>query len=340
MRVVLPVTGSWRHDLTHCLHTTMGVLVGYHGLDPLQVLGSGWGFGYRPGDVRREEYYFPCERGSLLASLAPHHRVSSTWHQPRDAAQGWAQVREAVAGGQPVAVAADNFYLPFRPAYRDVHTNHLLTVYGFDDEDGTVFVCDPVPPRFQGAIGIDELTAARDSTNPIVHDRDLFFTANPTANRWLTISLGPEQPRHDEAFVRTAVRSNVEGLRAGTAGPVLTGLAGQRRFLTEWLARLPEGDRQVDEVFILAGAILAITGLHADFLRDAGRRFHDPELIEIGRDVDRVAHHWAALRIAVAGARGAAGAALPGLRIRAQRLMADQEHVVARMSRLPVPALG
>lgn len=354
MRIVLPGIRHWRHDLTHCLHTTMGVLLGFHGLDPLPVLGSGWGFAYRPGDVRREEYYFPCLDGSLLASLAPYHPLSSHWHEPAGPAEGWAAVRAAVAAGTPVAVAADNFHLPFRPAYTDVHTNHLLTVYGFDDERGLVFVADPVPPRFQGAIRIEELTAARDSANPIRHDRDLFFTANPLNNRWLTIRVDGPVPEPDLDFVRRVLLANLAGFAAGArsasaggalpgsgragsgTGPdgALRGLAGQREFLTSWLPRVTEGEHCVDEVFILAGAMLASTGLHADFLADAGHRFDHPPLAEAGRMVDRVAHHWAALRIAVATARVEPAAAVDGLLARADALLADQERALDRLAGL------
>lgn len=335
MRVVLPGIRSWRHDLTHCLHTTMGVLLGFHGLDPLQVLGSGWGFQYAPGDVRREEYYFPCGNRCLLSSLAPHHSLSSRWHEPADAEQGWAQVRAAVAAGAPVAVAVDNFYLPFRPAYRDVHTNHLLAVYGFDDERRLVYVADPVPPRFTGPIRIETLTAARDSANPIEHSRDLFFTANPLANRWLSISVDGPQPPADVDFVRAALRANLDGFDQPPGdGAALRGLAGLREFLAGWLPLIVQGPHRIDEVFIVAGAILAITGLHAEFLADAARRLDRPALAELGREVDRVAHHWSALRIAVATARDDPGPAVPALRSRADSLLADQERVLRHMALL------
>ncbi|HZM81193.1 MAG TPA: BtrH N-terminal domain-containing protein [Candidatus Limnocylindrales bacterium] len=331
MRLVLSGIRSWRHDLTHCLHTTFGVLLGFHGLDPLHVLGSGWGFAYRMGDVRREEYYFPCLDGSLLASLAPHHQVASRWHQPSDAIQGWAQVRAAVAAGQPVAVAADNFHLPFRPAFGDVHTNHLMTVYGFDDEAALVWVADPVPPAFNGPITVGELTAARDSGNPIRHDRDMFFTANPIANRWITVEVAAAQPALDVGFVREVLLANVSGfLDRGESGQTLRGLEGLRQFLS----LVPDEPERVDEIFIVAGAILAITGLHADFLADAGRRLGLVSLVELGRMVDRVAHHWTALRIGVANARSTPLADLPLLRERGRRLLADQEAVLDSMARV------
>src|SRR6266536_2832115 len=85
---------AWRHELAGCLHACMATLLGFQGVEPLEALGAGWGFYYRPGDVRREEYYFPCRPGtSLLENLAPYHPVASRWHRPRDAAEGWAQVR-------------------------------------------------------------------------------------------------------------------------------------------------------------------------------------------------------------------------------------------------------
>jgi butirosin biosynthesis protein H-like len=332
MRVVLPGIRHWRHDLTHCLHTTMGVLLGHHRIDPLHALGAGWGFRYAPGDVRREEYYYPCAGRSLLAALAPYHPVSSAWHEPADPAQGWAQLRAAVAAGAPVAAAVDNYYLPFRPAYTDVHTNHLLTVYGFDDEADTAFVADPVPPRFQGTIRLGELAAARGSDNPVKHERDLFFTANPLGHRWLSVSVGADRPAWDLDFVGTALRGNLAGFGSDSDPGEYRGLGGQRAFLEDSLPRITEGAHRVDEVFIVAGAMLATTGLHADFLAESGRRFDRPVLTELGRRADRIAHHWSALRIAVATARAEPGPAVPGLLARAHALLGDQEQVLTRMA--------
>ncbi len=332
MKLELATPGSWRHDLTHCLHTTMGVLLRHHGLDPLVVLGAAWNFHYRPGDIRREEYYFPCSGDSLLGSLAPYHPVSSIWHQPSGPDEGWSEVRAALLAGSPVAVAADNFHLPFRPAYRDVHTNHLLTVFGFDDGTGEVFVDDPVPPRFCGAITRAKLTAARDSANPVLHERDLFFTANPIGNRWLSVHIGSDWPVFDPDFVRHLVRGNMAGFAGSSDDGALDGLDGQRRFLADSVARLHRDPAVVDELFVVAGAVLAMTGLHADLLYRAGRQFHRPDWCELSREVDRVAHHWTALRIAVATARQDPGAAAESVARRTEQLMADQTRILDRMA--------
>ncbi|MFI6376420.1 BtrH N-terminal domain-containing protein [Streptomyces sp. NPDC050546] len=332
MRVELSGITYWRHDLGHCLHTTMGVLLQHHGLDPLQVLGAAWGFFHRPGDVRREEYFYPLHREGLLESMAPHHPVWSRWHSPEGAEAGWREVRAAVLAGSPVAAAVDNFHLPFRPAYRDVHTNHLLAVYGFDDERDLVLVADPVPPRFQGAIPIGQFTDARDSANPVLHDRDLFFTDNPLANRWLEVGVSDEVPPHDRDFVRGVLEANLKGFTESRPGPELTGIAGQQRFLDEVGDRLAAGDESViDETFIVTGAVLAMTGVHGDYLAATAREFDSPALLEAARTVDRVAHHWSALRIGVAMARDEPALAEGPVRSRAKHLMADQELALDRL---------
>lgn len=339
MRVELPGVRMWRHDLGHCLHATMGVLLGCHGADPLRVLGAAWGFGYRTGDLRREEYYFPLGGESLLGAMAPHHPVSSRWHRPADGEAAWTQVRGAVASGRAVAVAVDNFHLPFRPAYRDVHTNHLLAVYGFDDERDEVMLADPVPPRFQGAITRAQFAAARSSANPEHHDRDLFFTRNPIGDRWLEITVGPGMPPWEPGHARAVITANLGALHGGLTGPggladdggeVYGGRRGLERFLGEAARRMRVGDdpEVVDETFVVAGAVLASTGVHADWLAAAGRDFDRPALREAGRMVERVAHHWSALRITVANAREDTAGAAAALETRTAALLQDQDRAL------------
>lgn len=325
MRVELGPIGSWRHDLTYCLHTTAGVLLGVHRLPPLEVLGAYWGFHHLPGPVPREEYYFPLHQSTLFSSLAPYHPVTSCWHEPADAEQGWADVRAAVASGRPVAVAVDNFHLPFRPAYGDVHTNHLLAVYGFDDALGEALVADPVPPAYQGPIPIAALTAARDSANPIRHDRDLFYTANPIGNRWLDIEVGEGVPAFDASTVDAVLAANLRGF--GDCGPAGAqhGLAGLRAYLDGAVGRFAVDPGLVDELFIVGEPAMGVAGLHADWLALAAGRLGMQPLVRPARLVERVAHHWAALRIAAASARHDRASAVPGLRRRVSLLLQDTE---------------
>lgn len=322
MRVELPGVRQWRHDLTGCLHVALGALLSFHGCDPVEVLGANWEFSYRGGALRREEYFLPGDHESLLSGLAPYHPVSSRWHEPAGAAAAWDEVRGAVSGGRPVAVAVDNFFLPFRPAFGDVHTNHLITVYGFDDEQDEVLVADAVPPRFRGPIRTADLSRARDSANQVRHERDMFFTGNPIGNRWLDIEVAGLLPAFDVTLVRQATSGNLARFRRG-------GLAGQRAFLADVADRLAAGQPEaVDEAFVVAGPVLAITALHAHWLARAGTRFACARLLEAARSVDRVAHHWSAIRITVASDRDDPGRAARSLRARAVALANDHERAI------------
>ncbi len=341
--VMLSGLRAWRHDLAGCLHACAASLLASRGLAPLETLGAAWSFLHLPGELRREEYYYPRPPGvSLLGALAPYHPVRSRWHSPADAEQGWAQVRAAVAAGTPVAVAVDNYHLPFRPAYQDVHSNHLIIVYGFDDAAGSVRVLDTVPPRFDGDITLDQLTAARDSGNRSKHERDMFFADQPIGNRWLESLIDTEDyPAFGSATIRDAIRRNLDGF--ADPGPLgahgYAGLAGLRGFLADSAAKLATGGQVADEVFVAAGAILAATALHADWLAHAARALGVLELAEAGRQVDRVAHHWTAVRIMAALSRDGQVTA-PRLARRAASLLADQERALSELEYLLDHVLG
>jgi hypothetical protein len=326
MRTVISGVRPWRHDLAGCLHACAGTLLEHQEVPALEALGAHWGFYYPPGDFRQEEYYFPCRPdASLLAGLAPYHPVSSRWHLPADAGQGWSDVRERVAAGTPIVVGVDNFWLPFRPAHQDVHANHLVIVYGFDDENETVRVMDTVPPRFDGDLPLAVLTAARGSANEAHHERDMFFADSAIAHRWLEISVDHARLHPlDRPAIAAYLCRNLAGFAAPDDENEHEGLAGLESFLRGMEARLSSGDEIADELFVVAGAALAATALHADWLAEAGRAVGAPRLAEAGRFVERVAHHWTALRITAALTReGEVSTAR--LRRRHDGLIADTE---------------
>ena len=333
---------AWRHELAGCLHAGTATLMDSLGREPDHLLGAAWGFEYRSGDVRAEEYYWPCRAGqSLLAAVAPAAGISSHWHTPRDAADGWAEVRAELAAGHLVAVAVDNFELPFRPAYQDVHANHLVVVTGFDDEAGTVDVLDPVPPAFAGPLEQERLLAARDSGNPVRHDRDMFFTAVPIRNRWLSVSRAGEPMTWALESVRERIAANVRdwtepaGPAAGEPdGPTWQGAAGLDTFLRDRGRALETGQDVVDELFVLAGTALAAAAVHADWLATAASAFARPDLAEAGRQVQSVAHHWSAVRILVA--LGRKDPTVAGrLAVRTQRLTGALDEALTTLARIP-----
>lgn len=332
MRIELAGVRAWRHDLAGCLHACVGTLVDHAGFEPLEVLGANWQFYYRPGDVRSEEYYFPCPANrSLLASLAPRHPIDSRWRWPQDAEQGWQQVRERVAAGTPIAVAVDNFELPFRPAYRDVHSNHLVVVYGFDDERQTVSVLDAIPPFFAGEVPLRVLTAARDSQNRSAHARDMFFADNPIGNRWLQLSF--DEPRRGPDPAALFLTRNLEEFQAPSAPDSYRGRDGIAKFLTDMCDRLEAGHDVVDELFVVAGVALASTAVHADWVAATGQRLKLPGWPELARQIRRLAHHWTALRILASLTRGGE-VGVARLRNRRGELLAELDRTLAGIERV------
>ncbi|MEO7260450.1 MAG: BtrH N-terminal domain-containing protein [Jatrophihabitantaceae bacterium] len=296
MRVELDGIHPWRHDLAGCLHACAATLVSHAGYAPLEALGAGWHFYYQLGDLRSEEYYFPCPDGrSLLSSLAPFSPISSCWRWPRDTEQGWHEVREHLLTGSPAAVAVDNFELPFRPAYQDVHSNHLVVVYGFDDESHSALVLDAIPPFFRGELPLPVLAAARESGNRVSHERDMFFADNPIGNRWLQL-LTDSAPAGDGSPAGFLAR-NLKDFQAAAEPGSYRGRDGVARFLDEMSTRLEGGQPIADELFVVAGVALATTAVHADWVADTGRRLGLAGWPELARQIERVAHHWTAVRI-------------------------------------------
>lgn len=333
MSTVLRPVVPWRHDLCGCLQATVGTVLRLYGHDPAIVLGAAWDFYYPPGDCRQEEFYYPCRWPSLVQSLAPYHPVTSRWHAPADADAGWAGVRGAVQRGTPPVVAVDSYFVPFRPAYRDVHAAHLVVVYGFDEPAGHVYVCDPIPPSFDGPMRLDDLRAARASANPAVHDRDMFFADTPIGHRWLEVESTGPFPALTREWVGEVLAANVRRFREPAQGPALSGMGGLARYLSglSGAAAGEGGTAAMDELFVLGGAVQESTALHADFLVLAGRRLSWPRLAEVGRRVDRLAHHWTTLRYTGGRWRAQPSVIADRLAGRVAQLLADQREVLEEM---------
>ncbi|WDV54262.1 BtrH N-terminal domain-containing protein [Streptomyces coeruleorubidus] len=295
----------WYRDLVSCLQSTFGSLLIREGADPLSVLGAGWRFLHLPGDVRSEEFYYPCppdESGGadLGAALAPHHALRARWWQPADEDDVWREVRETLADDRLVIAAVDNYHLPFRPAYGDVHAAHLVVVYGLDETRGVVYVSDAMPPAFRGAVPIEEFLRSWGSANP-TDVQDAFFSDARIGRRCLDVRLdAPPAPLTPE-LLGGFLRTDVDGFT--TAGSARTGLAGYDEFAAELLDRCRASDAgALRELYPFGWGMQAQASLHGELLRRCGRQWDDPALAGAGRAVEAVAHAWTGLRFT--GAHG------------------------------------
>ncbi|MGW5271523.1 BtrH N-terminal domain-containing protein [Streptomyces sp. NPDC004044] len=311
-----PEPEFWYRDLVSCLQSTFGSVLARAGADPLSVLGAGWRFLHLPGDVRSEEFYYPCpadESGAtdLGAALAPHHALHARWWQPADENDVWREVRETLADDRLVIAAVDNFHLPFRPAYGDVHAAHLVIVYGLDETRGVVYVSDAMPPAFRGTVTIEEFLRSWGSANP-TDVQDAFFSDSRIGRRCLDVRLDvPPAPLTPE-LLGSFLRTDVEGFT--TAASARTGLAGYDEFAAELLDRCRAGDAGVlRELYPFGWGMQAQASLHGELLRRCGHQWDEPALAGAGRAVEAVAHAWTGLRFTGAHGLEDARAAVPDI---------------------------
>ncbi|MGH6689156.1 MAG: BtrH N-terminal domain-containing protein [Gammaproteobacteria bacterium] len=319
MRRILTGVPFYRHELATCLFSTVGEALSHAQRDVALALGAGWDFWYTPGAIGREEYYFPVPEGSLAEALCPGQRVTSVWRTTNDAERAWHDIRELIIDGQVAIVAVDNFYLPFRPAYGDVHANHLVVVHGFDDERRLVYVVDAMPPAYRGPLALADLQRARSSDHREGGRPDRYFAGSPVAHRELRLTFG-RQPEMDADWLVGVMRANLTRLLAPANG----GLRGISAIFT--LADMaeaadpadPSQRRLFEDLVVFTAAARSQRALHGEFLRRAGARLGQPRLRRVARALDRAASGWVALRML--GSRELAGHPATAPRRVAERL--------------------
>ncbi|MFD8817110.1 BtrH N-terminal domain-containing protein [Streptomyces sp. NPDC059627] len=313
--LVLEAPVLWYRDPVSCLQSTFASVLARAGVNPLYALGAGWEFRYVPDDVRSEEFYYPCRHpGDLGRSLLPYHEVSSSWWCPADPADPLREIRAALAEERLVITAVDNYHLPFRPAFGDVHAAHLLIVYGLDEQRGLVHVSDAMPPAFQGPIPLDYFLRSWGSANPQDH-QDAFFSDSRISRRCLSVSVGSGGADPDPERLARWLRANLERFEDPGTTAGLAGLPGLDGYLRELTSRARAGEvRALQELYPFGWGMQAQAALHGELLRDRGAAWDVPELAAAGRAVEGVAHAWTPLRITAAHGLGDPAAAADDLR--------------------------
>lgn len=326
----------WYGDPLSCLQACLGTVLIHAGADPLETLGLGWEFRHIPGDVRREEFYFPCRfAGDPAHSIAPHHPIRSEWWSPDDSADPLRALSDGLCADRPVIVAVDNYHLPFRPAFHDVHAAHLILVAGVDPGREEVTVLDATPPGFAGAIPARDFLNAWGSVNP-TDTQDVFFSSSRIDRRCLTVRLtGPMPPLDRDGFAG-ALRHDLAAFRTGSdaAGGPWTGLAGLRAYLTDLTERAGRGDADaLADVYPFGWGMQAQAYLHAELLRELGVRWELPSLREASSRVAAVSHAWTGLRMTAGHGRNDTAVAAD-LDRHALRLLRRYEEAVEALGRV------
>jgi hypothetical protein len=317
----------WYRDPLSCLQSTLASVLLHAGAEPLPVLGLAWEFLFKPGEVRREEFAYPCRfEGDVARSLAPYHPIRSSWWSPAPDDEPLAELARRIESGELPIAAVDNFHLPFRPAFHDVHAAHLVVVYAIDRRRHEVRVSDATPPAFQGAIPAVDFLASWSSANP-ADAEDAFFSDSQIGRRCLSVEIEGPLPPLGAELLRTALEANL----ARFAASGLAGLRGYVDYLEEG-ARAGER-RPLEELYPFGWGMQAQAFLHGELLRETGSSWSRPELAEAGRAVAEVASAWTGLRMTGAHALAAPAAAAADLRRHGDRLRRRYEVALEAVAR-------
>ncbi|MFC4333107.1 BtrH N-terminal domain-containing protein [Streptomyces andamanensis] len=300
---------QWYEDPLSCLQTTLGSILLEHGLRPVEVLGRACEFAFAPDDVMCEEFYRPAQSSrGVAADLCPYHDVESAWTSGKDADDLIGLIEEHAA----VIVAVDNYHLPFRPAYHDVHAAHLVVVPAWRRTGGgqlEFYVSDAQPPGFQGWLAAEHLVESWTSGNP-TDTQDVFFSSREIGGRVLTVKVRPEPgPLTDDQVVR-ALRGNLDRWDTGTSGPadrVWTGRSGLRRFV-ERLDEHSADPARLRPAYTFGWAMQAQAYLHGRFAQECALRTRPGHLAEVAASADRVVSAWSNVRLLSAHAAHTPGA--------------------------------
>ncbi|WP_170565813.1 BtrH N-terminal domain-containing protein [Ruegeria atlantica] len=301
----------WFHESVSCLQDCMAMALKYYGEDPITILGARWSFFHDPAQVSQQEFYYPSPYGDLGRDLAPFHNLSARWHSAPDANAMLVDVEKALLDGRPVMLVEDNYFMPNRPAWHDVHAAHLVLVTGYDMLNETYRIMEPTPPLYHGSISREQLLKAIGSENEIREEwRDYFFAGAELSFQWIDIHPPSSPPPLDIAFVKDVLVQNLRDFRdPDLSDATLKGLTGLRQYLEDVVLQARQSEQaaqqRLSEIYTIGWAHLAQTALHAEYLKKASHAFSSAELCEAARRVDSLAAKWTAFRLF--GAHGAHG---------------------------------
>ena len=285
-----------RFELDTCLLSSFASVLRHQGLDDTTLLGTTWEFNFPLKNIRNEEYYLPITRSSLAETLVPDAKLKSAWKTATTDQAGWEMLREEILAGFPAPIAVDNFHLPFRPAYHDVHSKHLIIAYGFDEAAGNAYVLDATPPSFNGTVSIEDLQRARGSINPKEGQRDHFFTNSNVSFAMLKIrATGKPASTSIQKILVNCVRRSMTGMKTTDSSPsYLIGLEGIRQ-LAERSETSPLEVAQ--DIFIYAGTLMAQRARLSIFLARVGEELASKGIIALSEEIQKIAYRWGTIRI-------------------------------------------
>ncbi|HYO15332.1 MAG TPA: hypothetical protein VE685_19210 [Thermoanaerobaculia bacterium] len=162
------------------------------------LLGLRWSFGLPSSPLEEmTEYSLPLNPTPLPAALAQRGDLRIARYEGDDEVS----LHDYLAAGGTAIVAVDVWHVPFRPAYRRVHTSRTVLVRR-DRGDGRLLVLDPWGAPAESTVSPEELERARSSAVPFDAEREPLFSGNPVGRVWFTVEADPFCVDDAEDWVR------------------------------------------------------------------------------------------------------------------------------------------
>lgn len=181
--------------------------------------------------------------------------------------------------GDPAIAVVDSFHLPYRPAYRRVHSSRTIIVAAADSD--RVRVDDCWEPTYRGPLSIKHLDAARRSRAAADPFLEPVFSGVQADAEWYTVSVEPlpiaDAPRWAVTTIGALVQEITEGVHAAGGRFGLAALRDLTDALADGGTRWPHIPRRT--VALVLRAELSSRRYLCPLLRNAVMLAGLPELI-------------------------------------------------------------
>lgn len=295
MRGEFETLSLWYSDPLSCLYSTFGTVLTSRGIDALACLGRNCRVDLDPLEDPSTEFYRAARSDAgILDDIAPGLGWRSQWHLACEVDE----LVDQLTGSHTLIVGVDNYHLPFRPAYHDVHAAHLVIVSAVRDAAaGREFlVTDAQPPAFSDWLPEEHLRAATFSSNP-PDAQDEFFSSAPLEGRYLTFDAPTNRLASDRQLVVGALRENLASWTGATTSQTLQGEVALIQLLELLIDGRPDGGIQPTALYTYGWSPQAEAHLCADFLTRVSLQGQDLDLRDVARAARAVGLAWTDLRL-------------------------------------------
>ena len=175
-------------------------------------LGCVWGFDEFDPASTATEFDLPCGWDFYAQKLLNFAGIQLDY-----AEDGKGNAYDRVELGQPVIVAVDSHYLPYRPAWQRVHSARTLIVDRLAGDTGIAEIIDVWMPEYTGPIELADLDRARKSHVPENIEREPLYAGIPLMERWWALALAADPLIRDHNGVMLGLSGLVsDAISAGT----------------------------------------------------------------------------------------------------------------------------